>query len=211
MNLDDFKSSWKVYNAHTIDQLKVGKEQIKQMLAGKTQDIVSKIQRNIRYELVVNYVFFILLSIGYFFYPTHITSDPAERNVLYAIWIFVLVTSTVYYALKYHQISQIKHSSETLKVRIKSIVDTMQKYLKIYLYFSLAIVPITIFGLIIASTDSNAKSSLLAWIVIIGITCVTVAIVYVFTQWYINKVYGNYVKGLKSCLHELSENEDAPL
>jgi hypothetical protein len=196
MDIDNLKSSWQALQTQPEPILE--SEQIRKLLRGKATDSISKIKRSILIEgtltLVVGVIF--MLNKDWFYSP-----------LIIPYLAFVLSLCLVWYVFKYSRIRKIDLQNN-LKQTLKELITTLDLYLKVYFYGSLAL---GLFASILPLfwTNVTLDSLTITKTVLIGIGAIIVIPTYYFlTKWYIKNLYGNYVNELKEELKELEDIEE---
>ena len=196
MDIDNLKSTWQALQTQSEPVLE--NEQIRKLLRGKANDSISKIKRSILIEaaFVVVLSVFLMFNQQWFYSPFVIPYLG-----------FVMVLSLIWYTFKYLKIRKI-NLQENLKQTLSKLISTLDLYLKVYLYGSLAL---GVFAAILPLLWKNVsfEDFTLARVLLIVIsTLVAVPAYYFVIKWYIKNLYGNYVEELKEELKELEDLED---
>ncbi|PIY07541.1 MAG: hypothetical protein COZ18_16965 [Flexibacter sp. CG_4_10_14_3_um_filter_32_15] len=194
MDIDNLKSTWQALQTQPEPILE--NEQIRKLLQGKATDTISKIKRSILIEggLTLLLSIFLMVNKQWFYSPFIV---PYLGGVM--------ILSLVWYAFKYSQIRKI-NLQENLKQTLEKLIQTLNLYLKVYLYGSLVL------GLFAAALPLFWKNvtldiTLIKMLGIGVIVLISIPAYYFFIKWYIKNLYGNYVNELKEELKEL-ENLD---
>lgn len=196
MDIDNLKSTWRALQ--TQPEPVFENDQIRKLLQGKAKDSISKIKRSILIEGTLT------LLLGVFL--------MANRSWFYSPFIipyllFVLSLCLVWYTFQYYKIRKI-NLQDNLKKTLEQLIKTLDLYLKVYLYGSLAL---GLFASILPLFWTNVtldSLTLTKTLFIGGGAIIFIPSYYFFTKWYIKNLYGNYVNELKEELKELEDLEE---
>lgn len=193
MDIDNLKSTWQALQTQPEPVLE--NEQIRKLLRGKANDSISKIKRSILIEaaFVVVLSVFLMFNQQWFYSPFVIPYLG-----------FVMVLSLIWYTFKYLKIRKI-NLQENLKQTLSKLISTLDLYLKVYLYGSLAL---GVFAAILPLLWKNVsfEDFTLTRVLLIVISALVAVPAYYFViKWYIKNLYGNYVEELKEELKELED------
>ncbi len=193
MDIDNLKSTWQALQTQSEPVLE--NEQIRKLLRGKANDSISKIKRSILIEaaFVVVLSVFLMFNQQWFYSPFVIPYLG-----------FVMVLSLIWYTFKYLKIRKI-NLQENLKQTLSKLISTLDLYLKVYLYGSLAL---GVFAAILPLLWKNVsfEDFTLTRVLLIVISALVAVPAYYFViKWYIKNLYGNYVEELKEELKELED------
>ncbi len=202
MELEELKNIWKSYTEEQGQQ--ISPAEIKEMLSGRTQNAISKINRSIFLEVGL------LLVMSFVFSITTLLVGQIEHQILFAMIMVICVLSGGYYFFKYRQINAVAITSDNLKNSLQKLIHVLDTFLKIYLYGSIIITPISFltgffYGFTLAGEDHTLQQAM-QWEIIaisLGLTVIATLLMYPFMKWYIRRLYGNYLQELKTCMHEL--------
>lgn len=196
MDIDNLKSTWQALQTHSEPVFE--NDQIRKLLQGKAKDSISKIKRNILIEgsLTLLLGVFLMANKSWFYSP-----------LIIPYLLFVLSLCLVWYSFKYYKIRKID-LQDNLKKTLEQLIKTLDLYLKVYLYGSLAL---GLFASILPLFWTNVtldSLTLTKTLLIGGGAIIFIPSYYFFTKWYIKNLYGNYVNELKEELKELEDLEE---
>ena len=196
MDIDNLKSTWQALQTQPEPVFK--DEQIHKLLQGKANDSLSKIKRSILIEgtltLFVGIIF--ILNKHWFYSP-----------LIIPYLLFVLTLCLAWYTFQYYKIRKIDLQNN-LKKTLQQLIKTLDLYLKVYLYGSLAL---GLFASILPLFWTNVtldSLTLTKTVLIAGGAIIFIPTYYFVTKWYIKNLYGNYVNELKEELKELEDLEE---
>lgn len=199
MELDNLKQAWK---EQAIDPPQTGEEQILSMLRKKSQSPIARIKRNLRWELIAVLILYIS-TIVYYLSANH------GRYWELALLLFIVGAVFVFY---YYQKNKLLNQMECVSCEVRSNllrqVTTLEKYIRFYFLAGVIITPICYFitGIIVASKakfSMTKNPGFFLWFVGTGV--VLTIILYFVNIWYVNRLYGQHVKKLKTLLRETEE------
>lgn len=204
MELEDLKAIWQQYASQEIEKTSLDEQEIKKLLKGKTQTAVSSINRSIVREGGILLLVTLGLAAASFIYGDLLTS-------LFFIPILgICLVYTIYYIFKYQQINKISITEDNLKIALYNLINTIEVYLRIYLYGNLILSPITflsgfLYGVLIFRDKTLVSpmdwKTILVGVIIFGIITL---FLYPILRWLIKKSYGQYLENLKVYAQELS-------
>jgi hypothetical protein len=229
MELDELKSAWNKISSDN-KMLLLNENEINNLLKNRTLDISEKIGRNIRIGMGI-ILGWVCLGFGIDFIFTPIFEKNFNKPYLtdaLMFWSFMLevviylliFTTIIIFWIRYSKIEKEKIDITNLKNKLNMIIRTLNSY-RIMFY----IVLIIIILYIIASFSSGffmeynyqvkqlginlEKLSFFGWAIIVLTFVVTlgifIAIYYLLFNLFFKRLYGRYLKQLKSTLKELEE------
>jgi hypothetical protein len=229
MELDELKSAWNKISSDN-EKLLLNENEINNLLKNRTLDISEKIGRNIRIGMSIILVW-VCLGFGIDFIFTPIFEKYFNKPYLtdqVMFWSFVLevlnyvliFTAIIIFWIRYSKIEKEKIETTNLKNKLNMIIKTLNSY-RVMFYIALFIILLYI----VASFSSGffmeynyqvkhlgidlEKLSFFGWSIIILTFIFTlgifIAIYYLLFNYFFNRLYGRYLKQLKSTLRELEE------
>jgi hypothetical protein len=204
MELEDLKSIWK--NSET-DFLLKGEAEIASMLTKKSLSIVDKLKRNVWFELLIT----LAASIALLIYAMQLSGALKWTSISI---ILMCLGYTVYYIKKLVLLSRFNPATENIRSNLTSLVENLTGYLKFYKRSYTVLYPIyfcvgLVFGGLERGTDRFFETLLTPTTIL---SIVTIAGLFYFlskkfTNWYLNKLYGNHLNKLESLLDELQTHQ----
>jgi ABC-type multidrug transport system fused ATPase/permease subunit len=202
--LDDLKSIWKKQKGFE----RKGETEIAQMLNGKSNTLITRLKRNVWFELIFTLICMVALG-GY-----ALTLDGGALVWTIVALLGLLLVYTAYYVKKLILLNQYDQTSENLKANLTNLLARLDAYMTFYkrsytflypFFFALGI----IFGLLESGTDRFMEKfqSTLYTVSFIVLSIVFMIGIYTITDWYMKKLYGNHIEKLKSLLAELEVQE----
>lgn len=211
MELDDFKTQLK--NKLSSDHTGRSLEDIATLLTKKTQSVIGKLKKSLRFEIYSG------IGISLLFWYIGLFSNYRTFSIYFSVCAFLSMgfIGLLIYLLK--RTNQLSSTSLPVKSNLQTIVTIIQDFCKRYFQFTMGLLPVCfIFAFVlgyqeqdhIPQMDRLAKSLFLSqWKVVVVFMIIYMGGlslgVYYFTKWYLKKLYGNYLTQLKACIAELSE------
>ncbi len=198
--LDDLKSIWKQQKPFEAKN----EEEIALMLKGRSKDLITKLKRNVWFELILTMV--CIAGLGFYGFTLR---PGALMWTILALLVF-LVSYSFYYVKKIILLNEYDSSATDLKSNLQQLIERLEIYLKFYkrsyailypVFFALGI----LFGALETGFDQyiqkfKSPTYVMAFLLL---TIVFMVGIYTITNWYLKKLYGKYIDKLKSLLKEL--------
>ena len=199
MELDDLKSMWKEPGFEPKKEAEIAS-----MLKGRSNTIVAKLKRNVWFELILTIACGIGLGIYAFLQESGaLRWTSVSLMILFAAYI-------LYFVKKILLLNEYNAGSDNLKATLENLHKRLNTYLTFYkrsyailypVYFCLGL----IFGLLETGADHFLHRfedmGYSAWFVVF--TVVFFVVIYLLTNWYLRKLYGDHIEKLRELLHEL--------
>lgn len=215
MDLDQFKIELNTKLA--TDHINRSDADIEQLLKKKTSSIIDKIKKSLWFEIVFGF----LINFGF----VYAAFDASMHSMRIYFGVFSVVMYLFLFFLVYlvFRTNKIKSTDQTIKENLTSYITLIDEFIKRYLQFTIALIPITIlFAGYLGYTDVHSKmattqmqvasslgtktvgyltfSFISIFIIVVGLGTWGM---YHFTKCYLRKLYGNYLSDLKICMNEL--------
>lgn len=198
--LDDLKSIWKQQKSFEPK----GEAELARMTKGSSNTLVSKLKRNVWFELI----FTLACLTGLGLYSLSLQAGALMWTILSLL--VLLFAYSFYYIKKIMLLNQFNPADENIKDNLSHLVERLDVYMKFYkrsyailypVFFALGI----LFGALESGFDRfvHKFENLLYTISFIILSLVFMVGVYTLTNWYLKKLYGNHIDKLKSLLAEL--------
>ncbi len=203
MELDDFKSLLKIKLEEQAPSRSV--RELEQSIHRKTVSLLDKIKRSILFEMVMS-----LLVAAVAARVSWHHHSLSTRFFGIAILVFCILF-IVYLAALYKKILFSEKASPSVRERLRQIIDILQRFTRFYFRFSIGFLPVAfILGLVSGYADIMQQPVLainFRWARAIAVYIVFFigwsALAGVFSKWYIKKLYGNYLAGIRNQLEDL--------
>jgi Ca2+/Na+ antiporter len=203
MELDDFKQRFKereepgqmaFHSAHELEGY----------TRKRTHSIVNNIKRSIFFELLACIIFTATAVWVWFSYPV------SYVRVFCLLAVCLCVFLLIYLAALYKKINVYEKAPLAVKNRLQQVITILEQFTRAYFQFTMITLPVAfIFGLITGfltvHNDTGFKNFNWQKAVLLytGWFIFWSAIMYFFSKWYINKLYGKYLQQLKGQLKDI--------
>jgi glucan phosphoethanolaminetransferase (alkaline phosphatase superfamily) len=209
VELDELKQIWQQKSSGPTS--KIDAESLRELLKGKSFTIFEKLRRNLLIEIIL-YVISLALVLGVAWY----FQSRVITTLILACIVCVFIPYLVYYISKYNQLRKLTFFSSDIKSSLEGSIETLQKYLNLYMVGSIVLTPVTVFlvatifmyelkelGLL---QHFNPTGQGFIWMALTAAVLAT-AINIPLMRWYVRKMYGKYVAQLKQYLGELNDSQ----
>jgi hypothetical protein len=216
MDLDQFKNELKTKLA--TDHANRSDVDIEQLLKKKTSSFIDKIKKSLWFEIIIGF----LLNFGF----VYAAFDASMRSMRIYFGVFSVLMYLFLFFLIYllMRTNKIKTTDQTIKKNLASYILLIEEFIKRYLQFTMALIPICIvFAGYLGYSDGQADVVSKAYnsgyhfgakmngtqfsvfiISFIAFLSLGAYGMYHFTKWYLKKLYGNYLTDLKACIADLN-------
>ena len=207
MELEYLKEVWKQAGEDNTMAV-AGKQRLLPLPGAPSQSLVSKMRRNLFYELLIVLVCVAAIAVFYF-----VSFGGALKEVSWA-YILLAFIFTVYFYKKNKLLKSMPCPAFQVKYNLSLQLTTLEKYVRLYLIAGTAMAPVVmlffylllhykhlvIFPGVYAIKEPSAFA--LLYLLITGIFTI---IFYLLNRWYIGRLYGRHIKKLKKLLREMEE------
>ncbi len=226
MELNDLKKTWnKISAGRELDE-----NQLREMLGKRTKSLIERIDRNVKIGFGVILVMIVLFSLDDFWLsPQTIAKNYGEVPmpgwvVFFAIFGNTLIITTfLYFVIKYYKVKRSCDVLCNLKETLIKIIDSLVLYQRLF-YLALVTIIISMASAFIMGIykglDYNAEvkgmqlsdiePSQLVLVAVISSLLIVLfgGGIFLFLRWGFRRLYGNYIKKLRTTLKELEEIEE---
>lgn len=204
MELEDLKNIWQKSDLYKPRR----EEEITDMLKGRSQSIISRLRRNIWFELVFTIVGGILLLYYVFSIPS-----PSFR------WAFVLVLLSfllyiIYYVKKIKLLNRFEDSQGNVRTNLERLVNDLETFLRFYYRSYTLLYPGYLMLIVILAIADQGMAQFLDalrdWRTIaylLFLVALSLALSFWISKWYLGKLYGRHLQKLRGLLRELEEGD----
>ena len=206
MELENLKTIWKDVGTDTAA---TSAEELELLLSKKSKSPISKLKRNLFWEMMVvvimyggTIIYYLLKNQPGMFY---LALMMAALGALYG-W---------YYITKRKLLLNMECVTCEVKSNLSTQLVTLEKLLKLYLWAGTLLVPVILMvsGIIVYFTSPLPKDIPLSkesffiyfFIALLLISLVFTIPVFFLNKWYINLLYGRHVKKLRLIVNEMNE------
>jgi hypothetical protein len=227
MELDDLKSAW---NKISSDKEMLNENEIKKLLKNRTLDISERIGRNIRIGMGIILGWVCLgFGIDFIFTPVlekflkkpYLTDNFMFWSFIMEVFIYLLIFATIIiFWIRYSKIEKEKIDTLNLKNNLRVLIKILNSY-RIMFYVVLVIILLYVvasfssgffmeYNYQVKEAGINLENlNFFGWAVIVLTFAITlgifIAIYYLLFNFFFKRLYGRYLKQLKSTLKELEE------
>lgn len=216
MNLDEFTDLWGEYAKGEVHKYRLKTDEINDIINTKAGNILYRIRRNLIFDLAILLIT-IVLGIGFILFIQNLIVTLLLGSIIIIFVPFVVMMSRQLIHCRPELIEQ-----SSVKHWIEMVISSTEKYLNRYSKGAVAATILAVpigaglgyyFGSeqieILQSLVAIAQNNRAVWLVSsIAVAVLFLIINYFVTQWYLKKMYGNYLEALKECHNELENNEN---
>ncbi len=201
--------------------------QLNTMLSNRTSSLIDRIDRNIKIGFVVLLGLILLFTFDDFIFSPE-TIDKYYSEMPIPNWVLFLavfgnvliVTTFLYFVVKYYRVKRQCDVACDLKDTLKKIIETLILYQRLF-YLALASILLSMASAFTTGmyeglnhnaelqglqfNDIETSKLILAVLISVIIVVLFGGAIFFFLRWGFRKLYGNYIKKLKATLHELEE------
>jgi hypothetical protein len=168
---------------------------------------ITKLKRNIIFEFILAALFTI--------FPLYILVSYHGLHFL-LLSVFLLVTCIafmIYTARLFFMAKETELFNLSLRQALTRMIGFLKRYMQMYFITTMLFIPLFFFaGFLVMYMENQNKDPLLFyidWKTSLLLYCAVfiswMGAMYVFTRWYVNKLYGKHVNALSKILTELEE------
>ncbi|WP_152267651.1 hypothetical protein [Agriterribacter humi] len=207
MELEYLKEVWKEA-ANQKEIIVMGREQVLEIPDIRSQSLVSRMRRNLFYELLI--VLACVTAIAAFYF---ISFGGALKEVSWA-YILLAVGFISYYYKKNKLLKAMECPACRVKSNLQLQLVTLEKYVRLYLIAGTAMAPVVMLffyvlfyykHIILFPAVHAEKGAIGFTLLYLLFTSIFTIIFYFLNRWYINRLYGRHIQKLKSLLQEMEE------
>ena len=207
MELEYLKEVWKEA-ANQKEIIVMGREQVLEIPDIRSQSLVSRMRRNLFYELLI--VLACVTAIAAFYF---ISFGGALKEVSWA-YILLAVVFVIYYYKKDKLLKAMECPACRVKSNLQLQLATLEKYVRFYLIAGTAMAPVVMlffyvlfyYKHIVLFPAVHAKGGEMGFTLLyLLFTGIFTIIFYLLNKWYINRLYSRHIQKLKTLLQEMEE------
>jgi drug/metabolite transporter (DMT)-like permease len=200
MELDELKKELNLKLAGGQPQRSAG--DIGALLKAGTVSVLQQVRKSILFEMIISVAF--AISCVYVI----IFNDSWQYHLLFSI---LGVIAAGFIAVLYFLLKKTNSTinASTIKENLEQLVIIIEEYTKRYVQLVLFFLPVCFaLGVWLSYNDPEnvLKPLTLQTVVLLcGVMVLLGGIVYIFTKWYMQRLYGKYIEQLKASLREFEE------
>jgi len=200
MELDDLRRQWQ-----RPEPVALNKAALLQLLAQQSGSILTKLRRNARLELAINYA---LLPVAL-----------AVAGWASALWVrlfggllaLVAGVCIYYFYRKLGLLREMDNPADDLRGHLRRITQGLRALIRFYYRLTLAMIPVTMLlnVVMVLTTLRGPVTTLKINIVLVGLLVMSLLLYWPVargTTWYLQRLYGQHLDRLESQLRELDES-----
>lgn len=199
--LDNLKQIWK---NHEPGYEPKKESEIAVMLQGKSNSIISKLKRNVWFELIFTIACSIVLAV----YTLTLEAGALMWIIISLLVLFVAYL--FYYVKKLMLLGRFDASDGNMKNNLEDLYKKLSAYISFYRKSYAILYPVYFFlGIFFGALDTGLDGFLarmqnpktVVWLVVL--TGVFFVFTFIVTNFYLKKLYGNHLAKLKELLNDL--------
>ena len=176
-------------------------------LHGQTRSVVSKIKRNLRFEIAFAMLFLVFDCIMIILF------DNIFFLRLFSFMLLFFCIYFIYYVAKLLRYIDVQYYFDTsVKEQLSKYIQIISRFKKLYFQLTMVMIPLILLMAFIAGYLDHDQSgnytvsfsSQTLWIYS-GLSVCWLFIMYFFTRWYIKRLYGNHLNKLERLLKDLQQ------
>ena len=223
MDLKDLKSAWDNFSSRDASKHQLDEDAIRELLKSRTQNLVDKVERNIKIGFGILFLILLFLLVGNKIIPMpEGYAAPPWLGWLDWFNVVILGGTFIYFIIRYYSIRKYYSRITNLRNALNRIIKTLQVYkilfnMALFILLAVAVVEF-ITGMyagaaISAETQGGRFADLdsrqLFWAILrgVGVLIFLIGLVFFLFRWGFRRLYGNHLKKLKATLSELDEIE----
>lgn len=217
MDIKTLQGAWNALSASDVEASVLTEEKIKGLLSRRTVTLLDRIDKNIRWSLVLVVLFIGFTYLGELFW-VNVNDNLSPMMDRLPLWLIVLnhainfLTILLFVLLAVNYRRAIRKCNESTDLR--SVLERMIRILHVYRrFFVLALVVFMMafaVGFIAGFYDglNNGPAAIKSWyidLIAIGILILFSVLIYLLLRWLFRRLYGNHLRKLTATLKELDE------
>jgi len=201
MEIEDLKEIWKNQSAGFV---KKNETELAGMLKGRSRSIVTRLKRNVLFELIFTF----LGGLALLTYALALPSGSLKWTSISIIVLFAIYS--LYYIKKLRLLNTFESKNDNLKTGLQRLIADLRMYLKFYRRSYAILYPTYFFIFLLFTAIEQGTTGFLQVMSRpeIFITLVLGAGVFFvistwLTSWYLKKLYGDHLEKLEGILVEI--------
>lgn len=198
MELDEFKRTYQMFGNSFHRK---SNEELQKILHNQVDTVLEKIKRSLMLEII----FALLFSV--FAAYTTVTFHGTYIKLLTLLILGFSLLFTGYLIFLFQKIKSYYALSHSVKDNLKQLIVIINRFINLYFQITMAFIPvmfILISVTVIADEDNALISLTLPNIVIYSAASLAwCMLMYFFTRWYVQSLYGKHLQHLRNHLSEL--------
>jgi len=210
MKLDNLKDVWQTYAAQAAAAHQITEHQIAGLLKARTENAVTKLKRNIYFELGVQVLTVLLFGAGALW-----VQDDAAFQTLCVVVMVVCLPFLGYFWARLSYVRRLNVTTANLRATLRNLIEMLTDLTRLYFWTNMLLAPIGLAAgqLAYLKLAKGINISHLPWDQMglrLGLGFAIGAVLgYFFLRWYIKKMFGRHLKALQKAYGELENVEVA--
>jgi len=207
--MDELKTLWKEHQSGLRDSREIDRKMFKAVIKSRSRSALARIKRNIWVE-----IFAIVLPMWLLW--SYVMWRGESQHLLLLGLLFPAILALIFYGSKLYLLQQNPVEAANLKQSLRKSVWLMGSFMRIYWVIGSILIPLMAMGGVVAGfghsalgSGQNLSSISLKTYTFLGIGGLVYAyLAHRFFRWYVDKLYGEHYRELKSCLSEVEEDPE---
>lgn len=194
MELDDLRHIWQ--DLATQDSVELSESELMPILRQKANDAISLLKRNLKIEMnICLYVCLPVLVLGCIFMDM-----PTFMLGFFVASVIFTVLFVIYYRRELHFL-EVSQQIVNLKEFLSTTIQNLSSFVRFYLWFNYIVTPVFIFFGIYWKASQYSDYLIVTLLMTVILSVISIF----FIRWYVQRLYGRYLKILQKNLNELIE------
>lgn len=198
MELDEFKQTYHLFESSFHRK---SNEELQKILYNQVDSVVEKIKRSLKFEII-----FVLLFSLFVVYVL-VTFHGTYLKLLASLILGFSLLFTRFLIILFNKVKAYYAALHSVKDNLRQLILIINQFTRLYFQFTMAFVPVAciLLPVIIIADESNAPISVTLSNILIYCTASLVwcMLMYFFTRWYVQSLYGKHLQHLRNHLIEL--------
>ena len=202
MELDDLKTIWK---QNGLEFHQKGEAEISLMLKSKSMSIISRLKRNVWFELIIA----VLSSIALLVYAIGLKNGALKWSSISIL--LMTLGASVYFVKKLLLLNRFEEMNENLHDTLALLIASLNSYLKFYKNSYAILFPIYFFLALLFGALERGPGKYIEFILQTSVIIYLLLFAVLFfvtstwaANWYIKKLYGDHLAKLQELYDDLN-------
>ena len=202
MELDDLKTIWK---QNGLEFHQKGEAEISLMLKSKSMSIISRLKRNVWFELIIA----VLSSIALLVYAIGLKNGALKWSSISIL--LMTLGASVYFVKKLLLLNRFEEMNENLHDTLALLIASLNSYLKFYKNSYAILFPIYFFLALLFGALERRPGKYIEFILQTSVIIYLLLFAVLFfvtstwaANWYIKKLYGDHLAKLQELYDDLN-------
>lgn len=216
MDIKDLKKAWNQVSEDRTAKAELTEERIRELLSSRTENLMERIDKNIRIGFAILFVIIVSIIICDFIVvknPDSVSGStiPFWVTILDRVINLMIFIVFLIFVLRYRQIRKKCEVVCNLRQALEKVIEIFTTYNRLFVFvliiFLLASASGYIAGFYKGINFENPQGAFLPVAIISGIVTLALftGLLFLIIRWIFRKMYGKYLDRLKETLKELDE------